>query len=108
MNSRRPCCSVFTQKLNNKLVSLRNYFNVQAGLSAESAPYLNIKYTVNGENFNYFYNLADMFNGAETTNVKFCEGWQNNLTINIGMAEINFDADVYKWSTKESGSFDVD
>ncbi len=78
------------------------------GLSAESAPYLNIKYTVNGENFNYFYNLADMFNGAETTSVKFCEGWQNNLTINIGMAEINFDADVYKWSTKESGSFDVD
>ena len=78
------------------------------GLSAESAPYLNIKYTVNGENFNYFYNLEDMFNGAETTNVKFCEGWQNNLTINIGMAEINFDADVYKWSTKESGSFDVD
>ena len=34
------------------------------GLSAESAPYLNIKYTVNGENFNYFYNLADMFNAA--------------------------------------------
>lgn len=78
------------------------------GLSAESAPYLNIKYTVNGENFNYFYNLADMFNAAAATNVKFCEGWQNNLTINIGMAEINFAADVYKWSTKESGSFDVD
>ena len=78
------------------------------GLTAESAPYLNIKYTVNGENFNYFYNLADMFNAAAATNVKFCEGWQNNLTINIGMAEINFAADVYKWSTKESGSFDVD
>ena len=77
-------------------------------LSAESAPYLNIKYTVNGENFNYFYNLADMFNAAETTNVKFCEGWQNNLTINIGMAEINFTAVVYEWSTKENDSFDVD
>jgi hypothetical protein len=78
------------------------------GLSAESAPYLNIKYTVNDENFNYFYNLADMFNAAETTNVKFCEGWQNNLTINIGMAEINFDAQVYEWANKESGEFDVE
>lgn len=78
------------------------------GLSAESAPYLNIKYTVNGENFNYFYNLADMFNATAETSVKFCEGWQNNLTINIGMAEINFTAVVYEWSTKESGSFDVD
>jgi hypothetical protein len=78
------------------------------GLSAESAPYLNIKYTVNGENFNYFYNLADMFNAAATTNVKFCEGWQNNLTINIGMAEINFDAQVYEWVNKELGSFDVE
>lgn len=78
------------------------------GLTAESAPYLNIKYTVNGENFDYFYNLADMFNAAETTNVKFCEGWQNNLTINIGMAEINFDAQVYEWANKESGTFDVE
>ena len=78
------------------------------GLSAESAPYLNIKYTVNGENFNYFYNLADMFNAAAETSVKFCEGWQNNLTINIGMAEINFDALVYEWVNKETGSFDVE
>lgn len=79
------------------------------GLSAESAPYLNIKYTVNGENFNYFYNLADMFNGAESDeSIKFCEGWQNNLTINIGMAEINFDAQVYEWVNKETGSFDVE
>ncbi|MBO5932401.1 MAG: fimbrillin family protein [Bacteroidaceae bacterium] len=78
------------------------------GLSAESAPYLNIKYTVNGENFNYFYNLADMFNAAAETSVKFCEGWQNNLTINIGMAEINFDAQVYEWVNKETGSFDVE
>lgn len=78
------------------------------GLTAESAPYLNIKYTVNGENFNYFYNLADMFNAAAATNVKFCEGWQNNLTINIGMAEINFDAQVYEWVNKELGSFDVE
>lgn len=78
------------------------------GLNENSAPYLNIKYTVNGENFNYFYNLADMFNAAAATNVKFCEGWQNNLTINIGMAEINFDAKVYEWVNKESGSFDVE
>lgn len=78
------------------------------GLSAESAPYLNIKYTVNNENFNYFYNLADMFNAAAATDVKFCEGWQNNLIINIGMAEINFTADVYEWVNKESGTFDVE
>lgn len=78
------------------------------GLSAESAPYLNIKYTVNDENFNYFYNLADMFNAAAATNVKFCEGWQNNLIINIGMAEINFTANVYEWVNKESGAFDVE
>ena len=78
------------------------------GLSAESAPYLNIKYTVNGEGFNSFFNLADMFNADAATNVKFCEGWQNNLIINIGMEEINFTADVYEWVNKESGSFNVE
>lgn len=32
-------------------------------------------------------------------NVKFCEGWQNNLMITIDPKAILFDADVYEWDT---------
>ena len=50
------------------------------------------------DSYNYSYNLADIFNGAESTNpVKFNEGWMNTLQITIEPVAINFAADVYEW-----------
>ena len=79
------------------------------GTSDEKTPYLNIQYTITtGEgasaktqDYSYFYNLADLFNGDGSSNLAFNEGWQNNLYITIGAAAINFDAQVYEWATQE-------
>lgn len=75
------------------------------GTSEETAPYLNIQYTIttggsNTQSYSYFYNLADLFNGESSSNLAFNEGWQNNLYITIGAAAINFDAQVYEWATQ--------
>ena len=81
------------------------------GTSDEAAPYLNIQYSITtGEgaaaktqDYSYFYNLADLFNGEGSSNLAFNEGWQNNLYITIGAAAINFDAQVYEWATQTPG-----
>ena len=78
------------------------------GTSNETAPYLNIQYTIttggsNIQSYSYYYNLADLFNGTGTANLSFNEGWQNNLYITIGAAAINFDAQVYEWATQTPG-----
>ena len=74
-------------------------------------PYLNIQYsittgegaTAKSQDYSYFYNLADLFNGDSSSNLAFNEGWQNNLYITIGAAAINFDAQVYEWATQTPG-----
>lgn len=79
--------------------------------TASAKPYLNIQYSITtGEgasaktqNYSYFYNLADLFNGDTDADLSFNEGWQNNLYITIGAAAINFDAQVYEWATPTSG-----
>ncbi len=78
------------------------------GTSEETAPYLNIQYTIktgesNEQSYNYYYNLADLFGATAETPLAFNEGWQNNLYITIGAAAINFDAQVYEWATQEPG-----
>ncbi|MBO7247397.1 MAG: fimbrillin family protein, partial [Bacteroidaceae bacterium] len=81
------------------------------GTSDEAAPYLNIQYSITtGEdasaktqNYSYFYNLADLFNGDTDATLSFNEGWQNNLYIAIGAAAISFDATVYEWATQTPG-----
>lgn len=81
------------------------------GTSDEAAPYLNIQYsittgegaTAKTQDYSYFYNLADLFNGESSSNLAFNEGWQNNLYITIGAAAINFDAQVYEWATQTPG-----
>ena len=46
---------------------------------------------------------------ADACNTTFCEGWQNNLYINIKPATIEFDAEVYKWVTKiDSEDFPIE
>ena len=86
------------------------------GTSGETAPYLNIQYSITtgeGESaktqdYSYFYNLADLFNGEGSSNLAFNEGWQNNLYITIGAAAINFDAQVYEWATQDpEGNLEV-
>ena len=51
------------------------------------------------DGYEYYYNLADVFNGEATDAVNFCEGWQNTLKITLAPVAINFDADVYEWTT---------
>ncbi|MDO4824001.1 MAG: hypothetical protein Q4A08_07535 [Bacteroidales bacterium] len=44
---------------------------------------------------------------ADACNTTFCEGWQNNLLITIGSADIEFTAKVYEWETYKNGAFNV-
>ena len=73
------------------------------GLNQDSAPYLHVVYTINGETFSSYYNLADIFNGDSEDDFNFNEGWQNTLNININpsASRINFDATTYEWATNE-------
>lgn len=79
-----------------------------SGSDTETEAYVYIKYSIDGEEFYGYYNLAAAFNATadntETPNVDesivpFNEGWQNNLTITINPAEIEFDAEVFDWAT---------
>ncbi len=54
------------------------------------------------DGYEYYYNLADVFNDEAVTAVSFCEGWQNTLKITLAPVAINFDADVYEWTTKQN------
>lgn len=71
-----------------------------SGLTSASAPYLNIKYSINGDKYSYYYNLADVLNGDTQNDITFCEGWMNTLHILISPAIITFDADVFDWNEK--------
>ncbi len=83
--------------------------NIDAsGSSTETEAYVYLKYSIDGEEFYGYYNLAAAFNATadndQTANVDeskvpFNEGWQNKLTITINPAEIEFDAEVFDWKT---------
>ena len=69
--------------------------------------YLEIIYTINGEQFKAYYNLAAVFgaeaednsdNDDEYQTVAFNEGWQNTLTITIAPETINFTGNVATWA----------
>lgn len=75
------------------------YQNVNRdGSTVETAPYLYIEYTINGEPFNATYNLANAFGLTADGNIPFNEGWQNNLNITIDAAEITFAANAFVWA----------
>lgn len=84
--------------------------------TSSAKPYLNIQYsittgegaTAKTQDYSYFYNLADLFNGETNSDLAFNEGWQNNLYITIGAAAINFDAQVYEWANANDGTLTVD
>ena len=71
-----------------------------SGSSDETEAYVYLKYTIDGEEFYGYYNLAAAFGAtSSSTTVPFNEGWQNNLTITINPAVIEFDANVFDWGT---------
>lgn len=70
------------------------------GTGDKTKPYVEVIYTINGEEFKAYYNLADVFNEATSNNIAFNEGWQNTLTITISPAGIAFQGDVSTWSGK--------
>lgn len=81
-------------------------------VAASSKPYLKLVYTIKYsddayETFTYYYNIADMFNGSESSDVTFYEGWQNNLNITISPTKIDFDAQVYEWVNKTNSDVNV-
>lgn len=81
-----------------------------------SDPYIVIDYEIwttgndaaKMDGYVYYYNLADVFNGTGTGAIDFCEGWQNTLMITLAPAVINFDADVYEWTTKTGTEVDIE
>ena len=73
-------------------------------------PYIEIKYEIGttenstytkGDDFTYYYNLADVFNGNGNGAFTFCEGWQNTLLITLKPDIIEFTPMVYNWEDKE-------
>lgn len=76
------------------------------GSSSNAQAYLRIDYTIDGEKFYGFYNLAKAF-AAASGNIAFNEGWQNNLTITIAPAAIEFDAEVFDWDTNKDENINV-
>lgn len=86
------------------------------GSSTETKPYMSINYTlcnasgdaIPGGTYEYFYNIADIFNGASSdATIDFCEGWMNTLKITIAPDAIEFCAEVYEWAEKTIASADV-
>lgn len=91
------------------------------GTDASGDAYILIAYTmytasgdaeiaVPGGKYEYYYNLADIFNGngaASGDPVDFCEGWMNTLKITINPDAIEFIADAYEWDEKEPVEVDV-
>lgn len=79
-------------------------FNTANNLTSTDPGYKNagdVKIAEINDNFKYYYNLADVFNGTTENAVNFFEGWQNTLMITLSPVAINFDAVVYQWVTKE-------
>lgn len=67
-----------------------------------SEPYFVISYTIDGELFTSYHNLASSFKLAAKTTLDFYEGWQNTLNINIKPEQIEFDADIANWDNNEN------
>lgn len=74
--------------------------------------YIHITYTISNtnwpadsqtESYEGYYNLAKALgaDGTTTTTKGFYEGWQNNLTLKINPALIEFDPTVSTWGTKD-------
>lgn len=92
-----------------------------------SEPYLEITYSINGDEFVQCYNLAAAFlgynnnsqkkngagayvalEGSDPTSVEFFEGWQNTLNIIINPTAIEFTADVAEWDDALNQNYEIE
>lgn len=78
-----------------------------SGSGTHDEPYIYIKYSIDGEDFYGYYNLAAAFGLSATGNISFFEGWQNNLTVTINPASIEFDAEVFDWDTNKNEELEI-
>ncbi len=78
----------------------------ESGTGDHNQAYLRIKYSIDEEEFYGYYNLAKAF-GSSSAAIAFNEGWQNNLTIIINPATIEFDAKVFNWHNGEEEDVNV-
>ena len=76
--------------------------NNEVGDQDAAYPYLKLDYTIGGEPYTAYYNLAHAFNVADGETLNFYEGWQNVLNIKIDADMIVFDAQVYEWKDKKN------
>lgn len=94
--------------------------------SAPTKPYFVITYSIDGDEFTQYFNLAAAFlnytnnskkydaNGdlvdltTEPTTFDFYEGWQNTLNIIINPTKIEFTADVATWSENENIDYEIE
>ena len=73
-----------------------NYAEIDTdGSDTKGQVYFHIQYSIDGEDYYAYYNLANAFK-SETLN--FNEGWENTLIITINPSHIRFDAEVSEWS----------
>lgn len=95
-------------------------------VSGSSQPYFRISYSIDGDVFTQYYNLAAAFLGytnnsqknsngdyinltdGDATTFPFYEGWQNTLNIIINPAAITFTADVATWSTEQNYNYEIE
>ena len=89
---------------------------------APTEPCFHITYTIDGEEFEAYYNLAAAFlnkgNNAttgegdnmieEVATFNFYEGWQNTLNIIINPTAISFTADVAPWDDNTEVSYEIE
>lgn len=76
------------------------------GTSANEQAYFRIDYTIAGEAYYAYYNLAQAF--GQNVSLNFQEGWENTLTITINPSAIVFDAKVSEWQDYVgNGSADI-
>jgi len=76
-------------------------------LDADAAPYIEIVYTIgkdDPETFTAYYNLASLFG---STNLNFCEGWQNTLNITIDANAVEFNPQVFNWDDTTAGALSI-
>lgn len=65
------------------------------GTGENKEAYFRIDYTIDGEAYYAYYNLAKAF--GQNVSLNFQEGWANTLTITINPNAIAFDANVSSW-----------
>ncbi|MGX8690348.1 MAG: hypothetical protein ACSW76_06845 [Bacteroidaceae bacterium] len=78
------------------------------GETNASHPYFVISYTINGEPFTAYYNLANAFGKTGTETLAFNEGWQNTLNIQLDADIITFDAQVYEWTNANNSNVTIE